>query len=165
MSAHSQIFSAVVQSLLDEGMSVRFRASGRSMLPALRDGECLIVAPARAADVDIGDVLLCDTRRGPVAHRVSSIERLADGERRFTLRGDASLESDAPIAARQMTGKIVSVERDGRAVSLAIRGGRLGRLAVKAGLEVRPTLVAALRMLRPWLAPSRLVTTTTASRT
>ncbi len=168
MSAHSQVFSAVVQSLLDEGLSVRFRASGRSMLPALRDGECLIVAPARAVDVDIGDVLLCDTRRGPIAHRVSSIERLADGERRFMLRGDASLEGDAPVASRQVSGKIVSVERDGRAVSLAIRGGRLGRLAVKAALEVRPGLVAAMRTLktwRPWLAPSRLVPTTTASRT
>jgi hypothetical protein len=150
-SGHSKVFCAVVQSLLDEGLSVRFRARGRSMLPALRDGECLIVAPAHPAEIAVGDVVLCDTWRGPVAHRVSSVERLADGERRFNLRGDASLEGDGPVAARQLRGRIVGVERDGRRLSLAIRGGQLGRLA--------------MRSLRSWLAPSRLAPTATASRT
>jgi hypothetical protein len=129
---HSKVFCAVVQSLLDEGLSVRFRASGRSMLPALRDGDCLTVAPARAAEIAVGDVVLCDTRRGPVAHRVSSIERLADGERRFSLRGDASLEGDGPVAAKQVRGRIVSVERDGRRVSLARRGRRLASAAMRS---------------------------------
>jgi hypothetical protein len=160
-SGHSKFFCAVVQSLIDEGFSVRFRASGRSMLPALRDGECLIVAPARAADVVVGDIVLCDTRRGPVAHRVFSVERLADGQRRFNLRGDASVEGDGPVGAPQVRGRIVSVERDGRRVGLAIRGGRLGRLAVRAVLQLRPPLVATMRS---WLAPSRLVPTATASR-
>jgi hypothetical protein len=153
-SGHSELFSAIVHSLLEEGLSVRFRASGRSMLPALRDGEYLIVAPARAAEIDIGDVVLCDTRRGPVAHRVLSVERSARGEKQFTLRGDASLECDGPVTAPQVRGRIVSVERDGRRVSLAIRGGRLGRLALTAALRVRPALVAAAKQ---WLAPSRLV--------
>jgi hypothetical protein len=131
-SGHSKVFCAVVQSLLDEGLSVRFRASGRSMLPALRDGECLIVAPTRPAEVVVGDVVLCDTWRGPVAHRVSSVERLADGERRFHLRGDASLEGDGPVAARQIRGRIVGVERDGRRVSLARRGSRLANAAMRS---------------------------------
>jgi len=123
------------------------------MLPALGDGQCLIVAPVRAAEVDVGDVVLCDSRRGPIAHRVLSVHRRANGEERFTLRGDASLECDAPIAAPQIRGKIVSVERDGRRMSVAIRGGRLGRLALTAALRTRLVLVAAVRA---WLAPPRL---------
>jgi hypothetical protein len=152
VSGRSQVFSALVHGLLGEGLSVRFRASGRSMLPALRDGECLIVARARAADVDVGDVVLCDTPRGPVAHRVASIHR-ADGEARFTLRGDASLECDDPVAAPQVRGRIVSVERDGRRVSMAIRGGWLGRRVFTAALRGRLGLAMAARA---WLAPSPL---------
>jgi phage repressor protein C with HTH and peptisase S24 domain len=153
-SGHSEIFSQVVRGLLEDGLSVRFRASGRSMLPALRDGEYLIVAPGRAADIDIGDVVLCDTRRGPVAHRVQSVQRRADGEKQFTLRGDASSECDRPVAAPQVRGRIVSVERDGRRVSLGITGGRLARLALTAALRMRPVLVAAAKS---WLAPSPVV--------
>jgi hypothetical protein len=158
-SGHSQVFSAVVESLLEEGLSVRFRASGRSMLPAVRDGETVTVAPARAAEVALGDIVLCQTRRGPVAHRVLSVERCANGERRFRLRGDASLECDDPIAARQVRGKIVSVERDGRRVSLMVAGGKLGRLALMAALRLRPAFFAALR---PWLAPASDVVRTSA---
>jgi len=156
MACHSEIFSQVVHGLLEDGLSVRFRANGRSMLPALRDGEYLIVAPARVAEVEVGDVVLCETRRGPVAHRVLSVRRRADGEEEFTVRGDASLECDGPVAASQVRGRIVSVERDGRRMSLAIRGGRLGRLAFKAALRVRPVLVA---VAREWLLPSPLVPT------
>lgn len=122
------------------------------MLPAVRDGECVIVAPARAEDVDVGDVLLCDTRRGPVAHRVVSIQRPAGGEGRFTLRGDASLECDGPVAAPQVRGRVVSVERDGRRVSLTPKGGRLGRAALTAALRARLGLVAAARA---WLTAAR----------
>jgi hypothetical protein len=156
-SGHSKVFCAVVQSLLDEGLSVRFRASGRSMLPAVRDGECLIVAPARAGEVAVGDVVLCDTWRGPVAHRISSVERLADGERRFTLRGDASLEGDGPVVARQIRGKIASVERDGLRLSLALRGGQLGLAAMRSMRSMRSST-------RSWLATLGL-STATASRT
>lgn len=152
MSGRSEVFSALVHGLLVEGVSVRFRASGRSMLPSLRDGECLIVALAHAADVDVGDVLLCDTARGPMVHRVASIHR-AGGEKRFTLRGDASLECDAPVAAPQVRGRIVSVERGGRRLSVAISGGWFGRRAFTAALRIRLGLATAARA---WLAPSRL---------
>ncbi len=89
MATNSEVFTAVVDSLLAEGLSVRFRAGGRSMLPTVRDGDCVTVAPVDARAVAVGDVLLCRTPRGPVAHRVASIGAQQLGARplQFTLRG------------------------------------------------------------------------------
>lgn len=141
-SAH---FSAVVDGLLAEGLRVRFRASGRSMLPTVRDGECVIVAPMQAARVAPGDVLLCRTWRGEIAHRVTRIARAADGARRFELRGDASLEADPLVTDAQVQGRLESVERGGRVLSLSIAGGVLGRVLLTASLRARPAVVSFAR--------------------
>ena len=138
-----QSFSTIANSLLSGGLSVRFRAGGHSMGSAVRDGEHVTVAPAAARDVQIGDIVLCETWRGPLAHRVQRIERAALGAVRFVLRGDASLEDDSPVVAAQVRGRLVSVERDGRTVDLGIPGGGLGKRLFVAALR------AHARPLRP----------------
>jgi hypothetical protein len=99
----------------------------------------------QAARVALGDVLLCRTWRGEIAHRVTRIARGADGARRFELRGDASLEADAPVVDSQVRGRVESVERDGRVLSLVIAGGALGRALLTARLRARPALIALAR--------------------
>ena len=141
------VFSVIVDSLLSDGLSVRFRASGRSMLPTVCDGECLIVAPVDPRQVRPGDVVLCATVRGPVVHRVTGVRFLADGARSLTLRGDASLKDDRqPVLASQIRGRVVGVERAGRTLGVSLPGllGRMGR-ATRA--RVRPALIAAGQIL------------------
>lgn len=137
----------MVESLLAEGLRVRFRASGRSMLPAVRDGECLIVAPVRAGKVSRGDVVLGATWRRLVAHRVVGVGVDARGGRVFTLRGDASLEADGQVGSAAILGHVVAVERAGRwrGVSLPLGGRWLG-----ARRRVGRIVTAA----RAWLAPA-----------
>ena len=126
------------------------------MLPTVRDGECVTVEPMASRPVALGDVVLCETWRGPVAHRVLAIDAMVDGGRRFTLRGDASLESDRPVTAGQLRGRLVSVERDGLVLSLLISGGALGRALFVASLHLRPVLAEAVRAVRAsrWLLPA-----------
>ena len=133
-------FAAVVESLLRDGVSVRFRAGGRSMSPAIEDGETIVVAPVGDGRVTIGDVVYGDGPRGPIAHRVIAIDRAADGEPRFILSGDAAVEHDRPLPARAIRGKVLGVERNGELVSLAVAGGQLGRRALVATLELRRSL-------------------------
>jgi hypothetical protein len=137
-------FTTVADSLLAAGFKLRFRAGGQSMGSAVRDGERVTVAPVDARDVDVGDIVLCQTWRGPIAHRVQWIERAA-GAVRFGLRGDASFEDDRPIAAGQLRGRVVSVERDGRAIDLAVRGGALGRRLFVAALRARAAFAVGTR--------------------
>ena len=135
---------------------MRFRARGRSMLPTVRDGDCVTVGPVDPRAVAVGDVLFCRTWRGPVAHRVARIDaRQPDARpRQFTLRGDASLENDRPVAAPDVIGRVVSVDRDGRAHDVAFPGGRVGRWLMTALLRARPVLTAAARAyLQPAASP------------
>jgi hypothetical protein len=148
--AGSAQFSDVVESLLSRGVHVRFRAAGKSMLPTVRDGEHLIVAPVSAREIARGDVVLCETWRGPVAHRVEAVETNAAGARLFLLRGDASLSRDRAVPASALLGRVVGVERAGHTLSVAFPGGDLGRLWAAAKMRLRPTLDTA----RGWFAPT-----------
>jgi len=149
-------FSNVASSLLADGFSLRFRPNGHSMGAAVRDGEPVTVAPAAARTVEVGDIVLCETWRGPLAHRVQRIDRDAKGALRFVLRGDASQEDDRAVDAAALWGRLVNVERDGRLRDLAVRGGALGKRLFVAALRARAALAARARdVLAGQLAPSR----------
>ena len=94
------------------------------MAPAVQDGDVLTVAPVAPYLVAVGDVILCDTWRGPIAHRVVAIEPTAT-DRRFVLRGDCSLENDRPIEPARLRGRLVAVERNGHVDRHAFTSGSL----------------------------------------
>ena len=140
-------FSTVADSLLAAGFKLRFRAGGHSMGSAVRDGERVTVAPVDARDVDVGDIVFCQTWRGPLAHRVQRIEQAAAGAVRFALRGDASFEDDRPVAASQLRGRVVSVERTvARSIS-PCAAARSGRRLFVAALRARAALASATRAI------------------
>lgn len=132
----SSLFPDLMAELLNRGTSVRFRTSGGSMYPSIRDGELITVAPVRADDVKREDILLYRTQKGVIAHRVVEVSlsptdagQVARGSRRdarvFTLQGDASSSCDQLVAARQILGRVIGVERYGRTVALTSRGAKL----------------------------------------
>jgi hypothetical protein len=154
--ARGGLFAAVVDSLLDDGIAVRFRAGGRSMSPAVRDSEVVVVTPIDPTRIGIGEIVYCRAGQGPRAHRVVAIDSQPDGSRRFTLCGDAAPGSDPPVSARAVRGKVVAVERGSELVSLAIAGGWLGRRALVTALGLRRALrAAAVRAWAGTLAPTR----------
>jgi hypothetical protein len=115
------------------------------MTPTIEDGEVLIVAPVAAPDVELADVVFCQTRSRSVAHRVLSIKKAAGLDPRLTLCGDAALEIDGPVTAEQVHGRVIAIERAGRRVDLEVTAGFFSRLAVVAAFELR-------RMFRRWRA-------------
>ena len=121
------------------------------MTPTIEDSEVLIVAPATVHEVDVADVVFCQTGSRSVAHRVLSIKRDAASAPQLTLCGDAALEIDSPVTAPQIRGRVVAVERAGQRVGVEVRGGLLGRLAVVATFELRRSL--RRWRARAWLGP------------
>jgi hypothetical protein len=143
-------FGDLAAELLAQGVAVRFRATGRSMLPTVRDGDCLIVAPVSLREVAVGDVVLCEGRRGPVAHRVAAVETAADGRSRFVLRGDASLENDPPLDEAHLRGRVVALERAG--LRLPLPPAPPAPLRWLRELARRSALSGFLRALAPRVA-------------
>ena len=113
----SAAFLETSEQLLRAGISVRFRAGGQSMHPTIRDGETITVEPVAPGIIRCGDIVLYRSRNGIIAHRVVRIERRG-AALVFTPRGDGMPASDAPIAAAEVLGRVVMVERDQRRIHL-----------------------------------------------
>ncbi len=123
MGNASNLLLDLTTELLSRGNTVRFRPSGRSMYPSIREGELIPVEPVRASDVKLADIVLYRSERGPIAHRV--VEIASRDSRVFRLQGDASLSCDQPVEAHRILGRVVGVQRSGRSVALASRGAKL----------------------------------------
>jgi signal peptidase I len=130
-------FVDVVCDLLRRGHSVRFRASGGSMHPTIREGEAITVARVQPAEIQRGDVILYRVGRGVIAHRVTRAARNPGGALVFTPRGDASQGRDRPVEELAILGRVVSVERNGRALD--------------------PTALRARALAVAWAAAARLL--------
>jgi hypothetical protein len=95
-------FETVVRDLLGGGLSARFRATGDSMYPAIRDGEMVEIAPCNVS-LRRGDVVLVAMRRGMTLHRIVRIT--SDG---IITRGDNATEDDGMIASANILGRAVN---------------------------------------------------------
>lgn len=83
--SNREMFS-VVRDLLLEGSPVRVSVKGQSMLPFLRSGSTVALRPIREEDFRKYNVVLADTGRNFVIHRIISL----DGNM-VTLLGDGNI--------------------------------------------------------------------------
>jgi hypothetical protein len=135
---------------LRRGTTLRLRARGGSMLPFLRDGDLLVIRPAPAGEVRIGDVICYEPAPGGLClHRVIAREK-----RGVVTRGDA-LAYVETVPDGAVLGLVTAVERRGRVRRLdtpaARRRGRLIARAAPAIARLLPlarSLRRAVRALR-----------------
>lgn len=100
--------------LLKEGKPIRFFAQGRSMWPWIRAGDLVRIVPIKAP-LRRGDVVLIERPSGDLLlHRL--IERQED---RLRLQGDHRAQDDGWFDRHQAIGKLVAIERRGRAIRIS----------------------------------------------
>ena len=146
-ASSKHLFQEICCKLLRAGHKVRFRAPGKSMQPAICDGDILIVEPVEPAAVKIGDIILYRAEENIVAHRVLDLKKsnvqspgphashdrvthqpiegassagyypVPGTHRSFTLRGDAASACDDHVTAEQVLGRVVSIEKNGRCIN------------------------------------------------
>ncbi len=101
---------ALARDVIEKNGVFWFHSRGDSMLPDLGDGELVAVAAVSRDDIQVGDVLLCDTSHKPVLHRVT--ERIEDGDDvRFVLRSDAGNQIHH-VTPSQVVGRLVAARRN-----------------------------------------------------
>jgi hypothetical protein len=118
LAASGALLRDLSADLLGCGYDVHFRAPGRSMHPAIREGETITVRPVSPSTIRRGDIILYRWQQGVIAHRVVGIEKAVGGEFRLLTRGDAAGAQVEPVAPDQVLGKVVAAERNGRRVDL-----------------------------------------------
>jgi len=153
----SGLFASLANELLARRLAFRFRASGQSMRPAIRDGESIEVRPVFVSVPRRGDILLTHSDSAFQAHRL--VAGHGDSSA-FLMRGDASREPDSR-SPRRILGKVVAVERDGRRIPLAGRARVVLQAAQRLAFCLRAALAACVRRLgisAAWLLVLTLAT-------
>jgi signal peptidase I len=104
----------VFEDILQRGLSLSLRATGKSMTPFLRGTEILTIKKVPSATLSIGDLIFFKTLdEVPVIHRIVKKQRERNGVI-FLTKGDSLLGFDAPIGEGHILGKVYGVHRDGR---------------------------------------------------
>jgi hypothetical protein len=109
--------------------SLRFSATGLSMLPAVWPGDTLVVDRVSQDQVRIGDVVLVGREGTLRAHRIIGAAGGVDNPQWIT-QGDALPKPDRPVAGSELLGR----------VTYLIRAGKL--IPVPAELSLVESLVA-----------------------
>lgn len=103
----------LVAELLRRGVAVRLKAWGTSMLPSLWPGDLLAIQSATSDEVAPGDIVLVMRDERFFVHRVVEQRQCQDCSAWIT-RGDAMPHDDPPVAAFELLGRVVSVQRANR---------------------------------------------------
>ncbi len=98
--------------ILDSGLSLRVKVTGRSMVPFLRGGEVVTIKKVPETELRRGDLIFVEGQPGfPVLHRLVRRKRARKGEYMFQTRGDALRSFDAPVRHDEILGKVCRIER------------------------------------------------------
>ena len=98
--------------ILESGLSLRVRVTGRSMAPFLTGGEVVILKKVPLSGLRKGDIIfVCRDGSSPVLHRLVRKKRTDDNRFIFQTRGDALVLLDAPVRHDEVLGKVCRIER------------------------------------------------------
>jgi len=133
MNEPRQKLSETVKDLLRQGHTVELSAYGRSMIPYLRPGQKVQLAPVDMSQIVRGDLVAFHKADYLVVHRVHAVLS-ANGVIQLLTKGDSNLNPDAPVDAQNYLAKVIAVQRRSvwykvspRSISaqLSLRLGRL----------------------------------------
>lgn len=98
--------------LLDGGLSLRVRVTGRSMAPFLKGGEVVTIKKVPQSELRRGDLVFVGSHPcSPVLHRLIRKKKVGKGRLVFQTRGDALRSFDPPVLPDDILGKVCKIER------------------------------------------------------
>ncbi len=135
--------TALAADVLGKGASFRFKATGYSMTPFIKDGDIVTVSPRSPQDLRTGDIAAYTrtTDERMIVHRI-----VATRGGLFLVKGDNSPSFDGLIPGSRILGCITRIERNGRSLRVGLCSGRKA-LAFLSRLRLLPLLLISARTL------------------
>jgi signal peptidase I len=110
--------------------TLRFAATGWSMLPSVWPGETLLVERVSQDQVRIGDLVLVGREGRLCAHRV--VDKVDDTEsHQWITQGDALPVPDRPVAENELLGRVAYLIRGGKLVAVPAELSGIDKLIAK----------------------------------
>ena len=103
----------LVRELLKEGLAVRLRVRGRSMVPYVVDGDLITLRSVVSRAIRLGDLVFSqEPGLPPLLHRVVSRRCEPDDSWVIRTKGDAVRRPDAPVRGEHVVGKVAVIRRE-----------------------------------------------------
>jgi signal peptidase I len=103
--------TGLFEDILNRGLSLRVKVTGRSMAPFLKGGELLTINQTDLSSLRRGDLLFFRDAYGhPVLHRIISKQPGCDGQIIFKTKGDGLRAFDEPVSTPEVLGKACKIE-------------------------------------------------------
>ena len=110
-------FSVLMNAVIEEGNSFRFRASGSSMSPFIKNGDIITLSPLENRSIKTGDILAViiplDSRL--IVHRVVSRKKDL-----VLLKADNCKKNDGWIPMSHIIGLVTRTEREGQRINFGL---------------------------------------------
>lgn len=119
--------------------TLRFTATGWSMLPTVWSGDTLVVERISPDQFRIGDIALVRRDGRLCAHRVVCLPE-ASGNRFWITQGDAMSLPDRPVIESDLLGRVTELRRSGKSMAVPAKLSGAERLVVQM---VRRSVFAA----------------------
>jgi signal peptidase I len=97
---------------------VRLRVTGLSMIPALWPGDVLVFERCGPHEILMRDIVFYMREGAVVAHRMLALKSSEGGLQIFT-KGEALAETDPPVAAEEVLGRLKEIIRGGKTLTAA----------------------------------------------
>jgi len=112
--------------MLNAGLTLRVKVTGKSMVPVLQGGEILTIKKMLSCSLHIGDLIFFKTLYGvPLLHRIVGKQREKDMFV-FQTKGDALITMDQPVTEHSVIGKVCRIEKP-------FSGGRTKQIEMESG--------------------------------
>jgi signal peptidase I len=116
MKSNRKYFSTVKNmsiALLLEGKTIRIKAHGYSMYPAIKPGSLILIEPLKQKGRPVpGEIVAIKRETGLIVHRVvKRVEK--NGIDYYFTRGDSNSMADTPVTIDKIAGRIVKSEPTG----------------------------------------------------
>ena len=99
------------EDILEKGISLHVKVTGRSMSPYLKGGETLTIRKVQPESLKKGDLIFFKDQSGhPVLHRIVRIESKEGTRYIFQTKGDGTHAFDDPVSEDALIGKVCKIE-------------------------------------------------------
>jgi signal peptidase len=138
------------EDILNSGLSLRVKVTGRSMAPFLQGGEILTIKKVPCPSLQRGDLIFFKNRNGfPILHRIITKRQDSDCMIAFQTKGDALMAFDEPVRDNEILGKVCKIEDGSKYINMETKiWGKINYLTAVINL-LESRLYFALRAFNP----------------